>query len=152
MFALMAVTAPYNPPVSSLNHSAQLHTTVSVISRMLGISAAYADDNMASVPVTVTLVPGTGSILPADTHVVLREFDTGKIVGSSQSGSGKFSISQPNGIYLLEVEAKGFRRTSVKIQIEGIGQEISVPIENSAIPLGIQRFYSPERVIVDKQK
>jgi len=144
VFALLAVTAPYNPPTTGLNHAADHHANENVMLSMFGISAAYAQSNTPTVPVEITLVPSSGSALPSDTKVILREFNTGKIVGTSHISSGKFTLKQPQGIYLLEVEASGLRRTSAKIQVDGVSQAIAVPIEDSRIPLSIQRLYAPQ--------
>jgi hypothetical protein len=102
VFALMAVTAPYNPVTTGLNHSADRPASAGGISSLFGISTAYAQTNTPSVPVEITLVPSSGSALPRDTRVVLRELNTGRIVGTSHISSGKFAISQPKGFISLK--------------------------------------------------
>lgn len=151
VFALMAVTAPYNPTSTGLSHSpAAPHPNTGGISNLFGISAAYADNDTPSTPVEITLAPRKTSALPSDTQIILRELDTGKIIGTSQIKSSKFTINQPSGRYLLEVEAHGFRRTSAELQVGGANKQINVPIEDSAIPLNLQRLYAPERVSAKK--
>ncbi len=145
VFAIMAVTAPYSPPPTGLNHSFDNRAGAIAISSIFGIAPAYADETARKYPLEITLVTGSGSVLPSDTRVILREYDTGRIVGSSNVVSSRFTISQPKGIYLVEVEASGMRRTSAKIRIEEVNKGVSVHLDDSRVPLGIQRLYSPER-------
>jgi hypothetical protein len=150
VFALLAVTTPYHPTTTGLDHPPGPHPTSGGIGSLFGISVAYADDDTPTIPLDITLEPRTATTLPSDTQVILREFDTGKIVGTSKISSGKFSINQPRGRYLLEVEAPGFRRTATELKVDGASQRITVPIEDSSIPLSIQRLYAPERATEKK--
>lgn len=144
VFALMAVTAPYNPGTEGLNHPAD-HANASGLSSLFGISAAYADNHAQPVPIEITLAPTNTSALPSDAKVTLRALDTGEIIGTTRIRAGKLTISQPSGRYLVEVDASGFRRTSAELHVDGAGKRVNIPIEESSVPLGIQRLYAPER-------
>lgn len=145
VFALMAVTAPYNPGTEGLNHQPAGPANAAGLSSLFGISAAYADNHAQPVPIEITLAPTNTTTLPTDTKITLRALDTGEIIGTTRIRSSKLTISQPSGRYLLEVEASGFRRTSAELLINGAGKQLNVPIEESAVPLGIQRLYAPDK-------
>jgi hypothetical protein len=146
VFALMAVTAPYRPATEGITHPINLPHIQGSISGLLGISIALAEIDVQTNSVDIVIQPPKSNTLPADTQVTLRELDTGRIVGASHAGSGKLTINQPIGRYLMEVEARGYRRTSTELQIAKENKAINIPIENSIIPLSVQRLYAPERL------
>lgn len=161
VFAVLAVVSPYQnvPKGLERNHDVRKSGDVS----FYWISSAYAKDEavvkgpndgnaVANPPVSITLLPAdatdndpkserlTGAV------VTVREITSGKVVGADAVGK-TFSVKQPNGRYLIEIESAGFERSAAEVEVNGHAQSINVPVERSKIPLSIQRLYGAKRVV-----
>lgn len=86
--------------------------------------------------------------VPADfeVHVTLRKAESRIVVARQRFATSAFVVIQPEGRYILELEADGYRRTSTTIGVTAGRPGYRVHLETSDVPLVVQRLYAPADV------
>jgi hypothetical protein len=110
----------------------------------------YTDRTVSQISQDAVLVrirTSDGDIQRFDALVTLRD-ESGSIVAREQVRAAEFRLAQPAGLYALEIEASGYRRTRSDIEIPGrIRPRVyEIIIDRSDIPLTVQRLYPPADV------
>lgn len=95
-------------------------------------------------------------ILPDKTtehaQVVVRDYDSARILSVTQQPGSRFDIQQPEGRYILDIEVAGLRRSRAVIDIGSSPQSpVQFQIPKSSVPLNLQRLYSPAQVLPEAE-
>jgi hypothetical protein len=95
-------------------------------------------------------------LLPADAtehaRVTVRDYDSAQILSITQQPGTQFDIQQPEGRYILDIEASGLRRSRAIIDIGSSPQApLQLQINKSSVPLNLQRLYSPAQVLPETE-
>ena len=155
VFALFAVASPSGfVAVSQISVNGQ---SAQALSATFPVQSAYAQSgietylyNESNFPVkqgeAVVVLPDLKRLKthPAVT-VTIRDPKTAQIKFLEKIFGSKFKIQQPIGEYFLEVETSGYRRVEVPIGIENTIGAFTLPLEETKVPLSIQRLYGPFR-------
>ena len=158
VFALFAVASPSGiletPRVSGDVRSVQIGSV------LLWPQAAYAQSSSVTdideYWETPTMQGEVVIVLPdlksqnslTDTIVTVRDTDTAAIRSLEKVFGSKFKIKQPVGEYLIEVETPGYKRVEVTIEIRDSIAAFNLPLEETRVPLSIQRLVGPSSGIL----
>ena len=87
--------------------------------------------------------------VPEDINVMvtLRGGRSEKSLGRQRIRTEEFTIARPAGSYILQVEAEGYKRTQLPIDI--VKDEVknyTVTLIPSPVPLNIQKLISPDEI------
>lgn len=77
--------------------------------------------------------------------VTVRNADDGRIVARERVEGSRFRIERTVGRYVVEYEAKGYRRVQFKLSLERNGT-YTFGVTKTSVPLAIQRLASPETI------
>jgi hypothetical protein len=139
IFAFLTVAAPYDNGTSTLTATAGPAATPGGLTL---VSPAHGQETAPRSNAIIRL-PGVQRA-----EVTLRDAESGAILARSLVVGQEVRISQPSGKYLLEIEAPGYRRTQVPLDLRASSQQFTLKLEPTPIPLGLQRFYAPEQEIL----
>lgn len=167
VFAILAVVTPYQSsppqqaPLGSTNESATNTTQVPRNYSMIALAAMQLPDDTENSPPSESLgaqqepmndnsaVIMLQSLRDAPikkTIVTVRDLETAQILGYQAVVGDTFSLSLPEGEYLLELEVPGYRRTNFSIELGEGPSGYSVPMTTSIFPLSLQRLIGAQEV------
>lgn len=137
IFAFLTVAAPYDKGVGALSTATGAGTPSGGLAL---ISSAHAQEAVRWSTATITLPKVKRA------EVILREAESGAILARGLAAGQEVRIRQPSGLYLLEIEAPGYRRTQVPLELNPGIEQFTLDLQPTRVPLGLQRFYAPEQM------
>ncbi len=160
LFALLSVGTPYGNVPSNLSEE-KTPGTENPGQSFLGVSQAFAQDKFQKTLVNNPLksiglwiqYENSGGERPSYTRIAIRDSRTGRLLGQivqDQHHSPMITIRRPAGIYLIEVEAPGYRRSAFKIEIGEDQRAYSVLLESTATPLVLQQLFPHKEIEAQK--
>lgn len=159
VFAILAVATPYQPSPKGLD--------TALMAFLSPIKPVYAEQLQGATHVkkqkkkskkgkylaTINVKPAADWKAGSYASITVRDAKTAKILATKRTGRLSFSISikkqkkkPKKGKVLVEVEAAGFRRTSINVTLSLDAKTYTVPLEKSKVPVSIQRLYAPKKV------
>ena len=168
VFAILAVTAPYQAPTAGLgdpaaNRNAPNPVTAPGLTGLvpggpaphgaMAFAAAVrpaADVRLAgddSGRAVVHLLEPDGRTPVTHALLTVRERASARVVGSDTVKSSPVEIRKPSGKYWVEVEKAGYQRVRFQLDLtDGRSQVLQVKIPPSKVPLNLQRLGAAEEV------
>lgn len=162
VFAVLAVITPYELPPGGLD--SKLPQKVTFDRQFSIFSSAWAEGSDMTLKIkeknkfslkgeaVITLrTPDKKDSIYFST-VTVREPRSARIIAVERVYGSSFSLIKPIGNYLLEIESPGHKRTRTNVLVNEGFKKYSLPIENTIIPLSIQRLYPPQEVTLKNDK
>ena len=140
VFAVLAVVTPYQPNPGGLDASVPMQKAT------LWFSTVHASGPKTGEAPTGTakiILRPAGGAAVSEATVTVRDAKSAKIIAVERITSKEFAIRKPAGHYVVEVESPGFRRTSSQLQIRNASEAYAMPLEESSLPLSLQRLTPP---------
>jgi hypothetical protein len=94
----------------------------------------------------VTLVVDSQDLQSFEALIRVLDGSTGSAIGSQPIRGNRFEVTQLPGPYFVEVEAQGYQRIRLPLDIQAEPRAYQVPLTPSSVPLQVQRLYPPKVV------
>lgn len=160
VFAILAVVTPYQgspaqqstagttvrdsavarAAAASVREFRQYSTIAFAATQALGGTEGLDEGSPEKKMAFITLNPSVGPESIQNIFVTIRDPESAKILRYEAVSGSKFSFSSPEGEYLIEVEAPGYRSTNFTIRIGENNNTYFVTMTKSAFPLSFQRL------------
>lgn len=109
-----------------------------------------AADAVTAYRKTVSVVFAGDRAPPSGARLVLRDAASGTAVGETalRDAHSTVGLTAPIGVYDLDIEADGFRRTRARIVVTGAStRPAMVDVAASSVPLAVQHLFAPARAV-----
>jgi hypothetical protein len=94
----------------------------------------------------VTLVVDSQDLQGFEALIRVLDGGSGSAIGSQAIRGNRFEVAQLPGPYFVEVEAQGYQRIRMPLDIQAEPRAYQVPLTPSSVPLQVQRLYPPKVV------